>query len=522
VSAPARGGGSRRRGRTALPSLAAGLLLALSLPPWGWWPLGLAGAAVLYWRLAGLRARTRVWAGWLAGLGCYGPGLMWARAFNWYGAVLLIALEALFFALAALLTPPWRGRAPAFVAAGTLAEAVRMTWPFGGLPLGGVFLGQAGGPLLALARIGGPLLLTAGVWAGGAGLATLGSGRAEAWSERRSGTHSGARSPRRAASRSGPVVAVRGAAILVALGLAVVLGSLAPDGGPAVRSVTVAAVQGGGRRGLDKEQVDPATVLAAQVRATRPLLAMTVPPSLVLWPEDVIALTGPLQGSVQGAQMAEEARRLHTTLVAGVTEPASPTTFRNEIVAWGPDGRIVGTFEKVHRVPFGEYVPFRSFISHFANLSAVPTDAVPGHGTGLLRTPAGPLGTLVSFEVFYANRSRTSVRAGAELLIVPTNTSSYATAQVPTQEVAADAVQAVETGRDVVQAAPTGYSSVVDQRGRVLERSVLGHRQVLTATVPLRRGFTPYDHLGDLPFLLLAGAGLVAGWAQQRRAARYS
>jgi apolipoprotein N-acyltransferase len=501
VSGPA---GRGRRGGTGLPSLAAGVLLALSLPPWGWWPLGLAGAALLYWRLSGLRARTRAWAGWVAGLGCYGPGLMWARTFKWYGAVLLIALEALFFAAAALLTPPRRGRAPAFIAAGTLAEAVRMTWPFGGLPLGGVFLGQADGPLLALARIGGPLLLTAGVWAGGAGLATLVSGLANARAGRRSG------------------VAVRGGAILVGLGLVIVLGSLAPDGGPTVRSVRVAAVQGGGRRGLDKEQVDPSTVFAAQVRATQPLVAVARPPSLVLWPEDVIALTGALRGSAQGAEMAEEARRLHTTLVAGVTEPASPTTFRNEIVVWGPDGRIVGTFEKVHRVPFGEYVPFRSFISHFANLSEVSTDAIPGHATGLLRTPAGPLGTLVSFEVFYASRSRTSVRAGAELLIVPTNTSSYATAQVPTQEVAADSVQAVETGRDVVQAAPTGYSAVVDQRGRVLERSVLGRGQLLTATLRLRRGFTPYDHLGDLPFLVLAGVGLVAAWAHQRRAARYS
>jgi len=503
-----------RRGRIVLPSLAAGVLLALSLPPWGWWPLGPAGAALLYWRLAGQGARTRSGAGWVAGLGCYGPGLMWARTFNWYGAVILIALEALFFAAAALLTPPRRGRAPAFVAAGTLAEAVRMTWPFGGLPLGGVFLGQADGPLLALARIGGPLLLTAGVWAGGAGLATLVSGLANARADTQAG--------RRVGRREGTVVAARGAVILVGLGLAIALGSLAPDGGPAVRSVTVAAVQGGGRRGLDKEQVAPSTVFAAQVRATRPLLAMARPPSLVLWPEDVIALAGPLRGSTQGAQMAQEAVRLHTTLIAGVTEPASPTTFRNEIVVWGPDGRIVGTFEKVHRVPFGEYVPFRSFISHFANLSEVPTDAIPGHGTGLLRTPAGPLGTLVSLEVFYADRSRTSVRAGAELLIVPTNTSSYATAQVPTQEVAADAVQAVETGRDVVQAAPTGYSAVVDQRGRILERSVLGRGQLLTATVPLRRGFTPYDHLGDLPFLLLAGVGLGAAWAHQRRAARYS
>jgi apolipoprotein N-acyltransferase len=429
---------------------------------------------------------------------------MWARTFNWYGAVVLILLEALFFGVAALLTPPRRGRAPAFVGASTLAEAARMTWPFGGLPLGGVFLGQADGPLLQLARLGGPLLLTAGVWAGGVGLATV---------------VGGFRRPGRAA-RTRP--ASRGAAILIGLGLVVVLGWLAPDGGTPVRSLSVAAVQGGGRRGLDKEEVAPATVFEAQVRATGLLRGVDPPPALVLWPEDVIALTGPLQGSTQAATMAATARRLHSTLIAGVTEPASATTFRNEIVAWAPGGRIAARFEKVHRVPFGEYVPDRSFFAHFADLSGVPTDAVPGHGTGLLRTPAGPLGTLVSFEVFYANRSRTSVRAGAELLIVPTNTSSYGTGQVPSQEVAADAVQAVETGRDLVQAAPTGYSSVVDQRGQVRQRSVLGRPQVLVATVPLRRGFTVYDHLGDLPCLLGAAAALGAGWLRQGRRRAYS
>jgi apolipoprotein N-acyltransferase len=211
------------------------------------------------------------------------------------------------------------------------------------------------------------------------------------------------------------------------------------------------------------------------------------------------------------------ARELGTTLVVGVTEPASATTFRNEIVAWGPDGRVVGVFEKVHRVPFGEYVPDRSFFAHLADLSGVPTDAVPGHGNGLMRTPAGPLGLLVSFEVFYAGRSHASVRAGAELLVVPTNTSSYGTSQVPAQEMAASVVQAVQTGRDLVQAAPTGYSAVVTQRGAVVERSTLGSRQVLEATVALRRGMTPYDHWGDLPVLVLSAIALGAGWVRQFR-----
>src|SRR6516162_2324103 len=161
-----------RRGRVAGPSVAAGVLLALSLPPWGWWPLGLAGAGLLYWRLAAQPLWRRLWCGWLAGLGCYVIGLAWARTFNWYGALALIVVEALFVAAAAVLTPPDRGRALAFVGACTLTEAVRVTWPFGGLPLGGVFLGQAGGPLLQLARLGGPLLVTAGVWAGGVAAAT--------------------------------------------------------------------------------------------------------------------------------------------------------------------------------------------------------------------------------------------------------------------------------------------------------------------------------------------------------------
>ena len=488
-----------RRGRLAVPSLAAGVLLALSLPPWGWWPLGIAGAGLLYWRLAAQPLWRRLWCGWLAGLGCYVIGLAWARTFNWYGALALIVVEALFVAAAAVLTPPDHGRALAFVGACTLTEAVRVTWPFGGLPLGGVFLGQAGGPLLQLARLGGPLLVTAGVWAGGVAAAT-----AVAWV--------------RATLRMQRRPALGGAAAVVAgLVLLAVAGAVAPDGGSPVRTLRVALVQGGGVRGLSKEQVSPTTVYDAQLAATATVAIRAGAPDLVLWPENVVALNGSLVGSPQAAQLSRLAKELRTTLMAGVTEPVSPTAFRNEIVAWGPSGRIVAVFEKVHRVPFGEYVPFRSFFAHFADLSGVSMDAVPGHGTGLMHTPAGPLGVLVSFEIFYAGRSHASVRAGAELLAVPTNTSSYSTSQVPSQEIAAAKIQAVETGRDLVQAAPTGFSAVVTQRGSVVERSVLGARQVLTATVALRRGMTPYDHWGDLPVVLLAVLAVAAGWLRQWR-----
>jgi apolipoprotein N-acyltransferase len=264
--------------------------------------------------------------------------------------------------------------------------------------------------------------------------------------------------------------------------------------------------------------VSPTTVYLAQLAAMEGVGDGRPSPELVLWPEDVVALDRPLAGSPEAAVLSGLAVQLHTTLVVGVTEPGpTPATFYNRIVAWGPRGNIVAVFEKVHRVPFGEYVPYRSFFAHFADLSGVPADAIPGHGTGLMRTPAAPLGVLVSFEVFYASRSHSSVRAGAQLLAVPTNTSSYSTSQVPTQEIAAAIVQSVQTGRDLVQASPTGFSAAVTNRGVVVERSDLGRRQLLTVTVALRSGLTPYDHWGDLPVLVGAALALVVGWLRQLR-----
>ena len=517
-------------GRVVAPSLVGGLLLALSLPPWGWWPLAFVGAGVVFWRLDGLPWRSRLLSGWAAGLGCFVPGLWWAVSFNWYGAGVLMVVEALSMAFAAVASTPASWRVPSFVGAFTLAEALRVSWPFGGLPLGGLFLGQATGPLLDVVRLGGPLLLTALVWLGGAGLARLACAAASS----RSAAGGAGRRLRQPGLRGWPHEGKAGRGTSIVVGLTSLLlvavtgaGALfAPNGGASVGTRTVALVQGGGRRGVSQLQVAPSSVLAAQVAASRQLLAGADAPSLVVWPEDVVRVGARLSGTPAAAYLSSLARRLRTTLIAGVTEVVSAKAFRNEAVAWGPNGRVVGVYEKVHRVPFGEYVPDRAFFSHFADLSEVPRNAIPGRGTGELTTPSGRLGLMLSYEVFFATRGRSATRAGAQLLVVPTNTSSYASAQVPSLEVAADRLQAVEEGRDLVQAAPTGFSTVVSATGVVRERSALGRRQVLRATVELHAGRTLYERLGGLPVLVLAGICLTLGvvfasfdvrWRQERR-----
>jgi len=137
-----------------------------------------------------------------------------------------------------------------------------------------------------------------------------------------------------------------------------------------------------------------------------------------------------------------------------------------------------------------------------------------------MATPAGDLAVLVSYEVFFPDRGRSGVRAGGQLIVVPTNTSSYPSEQAPAQEIAASRLQAIEEGRDLLQVAPTGYSAVIDNRGRVLQETSLSVPAVLKATVPLRDGETVYTRFGDAPTLVLALCAAVAGWADLARRRR--
>ena len=465
----------------------------MSVPPAGWWPLGLAGVGLAGALLAGRPVRQRVLVGFTAGIGLYGVTLIWLTQFNFLGGLLVVALESGFLALAAALTPPGRGRMLAWPAALAATTALRTVLPFGGLPMGGLELGQAAGPLAPAARLGGPLLLIAVAAVAGLVLETL---------------------ARMIVTRR-PQHLLAGATALALAFLGPVAGRAAPDG-KVVGSLRVAAVQGGGRRGLRAVDNPPALVYQAQLQADA---VLNPPVDLVLWPENVIALDAPLAGSDIEAQVGAEARRLGATVVAGITEPVGDTRFRNAAVAWAPTGQVVARYDKVHRVPFGEYIPGRSLIRHFVNLDNVSRDAIAGRGPGLLRTPGGPMGVVISYEVFFAGRARAAVRAGGQVLLVPTNTASYTTTQVPDAEIATARLRAWETGRDVVMAAPTGFSAIIGPRGQVRARTGLGVAQVLRATVPRRTGLTPYGRAGNAPVVGLSLMLLAGGWLAGRRLA---
>jgi apolipoprotein N-acyltransferase len=278
-------------------------------------------------------------------------------------------------------------------------------------------------------------------------------------------------------------------------------------------------VQGGGPRGFRAVYSDSSRVFDAHLSVSDRIQPGAV--DLVLWPENTVDVPM-LAGSAEEQALSDLARRAAATLVVGVTTDAGESSFENLAVVWGPDGRIIDRYAKVHRVPFGEYVPGRALFEHLADLSVLPRDAVAGRTAGVIHAPP-PLfraAVSISYEVFFSSGARDGVRSGGRILLVPTNAASYATSQVPTQEVAAARLRAWETGRWVLQAAPTGYSAVIDERGRVLQRSVLGRAQLLTARARLRDGATPYVRAGDAPVVVIALAMVVLPWVRRMRGSR--
>lgn len=468
-----------RRLVTALACLGSGLLVAAALPPWGWWPLAFAGLVALDRLIADRPRGSRFRRGAVAGVGLYVPSLAWMIDMTVPGYAIAALAYAALLGVAAVLVP---ARAPArwigLPGAVAVVELLRWSWPFGGVPLSSLAVGQVAGPLAPVLRLGGALLLVEVTVVAAVALAA-------------------------ALSRRWRAAAVAGALVVAVTGLAMAL-----PRAETVGELRIALVQGGGPQGTRARNTDEREVFERHLVASE-----DVDPGvdLVVWPEDVVDIPS-LESAREHDELVDLARRVDATLIAGVVEDAGDEHFRNAAVAFAPDGEIVDRYEKVHRVPFGEYVPLRPLIEPFGGEDLTARDALVGEGPAYLDTPAGRLSVVISWEVFFGDRVREGVEAGAGVVLNPTNGSSFTGTLVQTQQVATSRMRAIESDRWVGQVAPTGFSAIIDPDGHVHQRTGVSEQAVLHGTVEVREGTTPYTRLGLAP--ALGGAALSLGLAR--------
>jgi apolipoprotein N-acyltransferase len=431
-----------------------------------------------------------------------------AMAWMWFltvpGYLATCAAFAGLHAGAAAIAPAGRWRTIGRPAAHALAEAVRFVFPFGGVPLASLAISQSDGPLLGVARVGGALLLTWIVFQIGFVLPSLVT----------SAVRAGRRRP--AAWDIVAIGALAGVALVIAIAAA------APRGHDRdLDPMTIAAVQGGGEQGTTALDVPSSLVSERHLEATR-----TIEPSpdldLVVWPENGIDVDGePFTESEAYELVVAVAARLGVPLSVGVTidsefsEHPVDDSFVNAQALVLPDGTVAGWYEKVHIVPFGEYVPLRGLFEALgAPLDDVASDATEGQDPAYLvvdRDGVGiDVGVMISWEVFFGDRGRAA--DDGMVMINPTNGASYTWTILQTQQVASSRLRAAETGRWVVQVSPTGFSAFVAPDGSVYDRTDVGERAVITRAVPLRGGTTWYSALGDWPWRLLLLATLGLTW----------
>lgn len=444
--------------------------------------------------------------GWhLAGL--YWIGIAFFTDAERFGALAvpavtgLAALNALFPMLAALLVTwrPWRSplaAASALALAWTLLDGLREE----------VLLGFTWNPL-AIVWAPWPLFLQPAAWIGSEGLSLL----------------------------TAAIATLPGAALLRA--------EPRPRAGPALAALLLLLLAGAGAARLALVAADPAPgtrirIVQANIdqhhkwdpdkRATwfRRHLELSARPAegpidLVVWPESAVPYQIEREPVVR--ELLGGAAPRGGYLVTGGDRfelEADPPSAANAVFVLDEQGRIVGRYDKVDLVPFGEYLPWRSVLQRIGleKLTEGTIDFRPGPGRRTIRLPGLPaMGPLICYEAIFPGRAIDPADR-PDVLVNLTNDAWFGRSSGPYQHAAMAVLRAVEEGLPLVRAANTGISLATDALGRQVARLELGRTGVLDLALPGRLATPPlYRRTGGWSAVFLFSVVFLAlGWQQWR------
>lgn len=240
----------------------------------------------------------------------------------------------------------------------------------------------------------------------------------------------------------------------------------------------------------------------------------------VIWPETAASFA--INTDAPRRHLAALAAPPGGVLLTGaprVTPPGEqPFRIWNSLVALNGDAAIVGSYDKMHLVPFGEYVPLRGILP-IDKITPGSTDFSFGEGPRLMSVPGlPPAGPLVCYEVIFPGAIVLDPAHRPGWLLNVTNDGWYGISAGPYQHFATSRLRAVEEGLPLVRAANTGISGVIDPYGRVVASLALGTQGIIDSPLPAALAPTPYARGGNaVPLTLALLLGGCALWLRPRR-----
>lgn len=471
----------------------AGAILDGGFPDRGWWVLGPVGVALMLLALVGRGAWTGLLVGWVAGLSFWLIHISWLTLYlgpvPWLA---LAVLESLFFAVGMCLiavvlrvgpalwpTPLGRlGMVPVVVAGlWTAREAISAVWPYGGFAWGRVAISQSESPFNSLvAWVGMSGLSFLMVWLAALGLQLL-------------------REPEIARS------------IRLAIGIAAVAVLLVVPAWPTLPSGTtrIAAVQGASDAGLFA-QYTPGQILNDHTSATLPLIGEDV--DLVVWPENASDID-PTRFPESAKVLDYISESMHAPLVAG-TITARDGRFYNTSLLWKAGQGAVDWYDKVHPVPFAEYMPDRAFWRPFAPelIDLISRDYAIGTRSNVFDIDKIRAGIAICFDIADDQLIHEMVDGHANIILAQTNNADFGHTDESVQQLAIARLRAIEAGRTVVNISTVGSSAIITPDGGTLDSIPTWAPGSMVKIVPLSDTVTPAMAAGRGLEWLVSGLGL--------------
>jgi apolipoprotein N-acyltransferase len=505
--------------KRAVIAVLAGGVSDLAMAPFDAWPVLFITFPVAVWlidgagagRLRGVPAAGMT--GFWFGLGYFVPGLYWigyaflvdASTFAWLLPFALLGLPAylaLFtafgFALARLIWPRDASRVIALAVCLTLAEWLR-AHVLTGFPWNA--FGYALSEPLALAQtasligLWGMTFLSVAIFASPA---VLIDGRAK--------------------GRLPWLVPATAVLLLVAMGA---FGSLRLSQHPTalVDKVKLRVMQPNleqdAKFNYSAKQAVMQKYLALSDRASGPQSTGVRDANVLIWPESAFPffLTREADAMAEIADFLPKGTVLITGSVRAPDLPAGSRITRayNSIYIIDHDGSVLSVYDKLHLVPFGEYLPFQEWMERLGleQLTKVQGGFIAGTSHNSLEIPGAPRALpLICYEaIFPAEVATRDGRPG--WIINLTNDGWFGISTGPYQHLAQARLRAIEQGLPLVRAANTGISAVIDPMGRIVARLGLGIEGVVDSRLPAAIAPTIYAGVGDIPAAMIVALALL-------------